>query len=204
MEPEKEKIDWLFLVLVPAFAALITIASFLYIQIYPASESAGGSNQKLVDDSRPPSWRLLMTFKAKDDFLRRVPDKVFDQTFATVSATSSTNDPDWVLYRNEEYGFEVEIPATWTIIKEFETVKTIGYEDIPAGSFEVRFASSPNDSKLSIVVTKEDLGDQVFELYGRLGYVGSSQEIKANEYRYFIVGQASGQVFDSFQTFDLK
>jgi len=204
MEPEKERVDWLFLVLVPAFVALIIIAGFLYFQIYPRQESGEILNQKPVDDSRPLRWRQLMTFKAKDDFLRRVPDKVFDQTFSTVSATSSTDDPNWVLYRNEEYGFEVEIPISWDIIKEFETAEWVDGDEIPAGSFEVRFAGSPNDSALVIVVTKEDLDDQVFKLYGRLGYVGSSQEIKANGYRYFIVGQTSGQVFDSLQTFDLK
>jgi len=145
----KPHVDWRFLIAVPVvFMVVIFTLFYLGFFIFPSADEAWETNNDIEKENQTPYWANLREYRS---------------SLSTTSATSTTADPDWMLYRNEEYGFEVEIPTDWDIIKEFETLTKVEFGSIPAGSFRVSFSPSPHDFFLDVIATSDQFDDLIFE-----------------------------------------
>lgn len=194
-EPSEPEINWRFIVAVPAvlivFLAIgITVLFYFGSIIFPSADEVRETASNQEEPDRSPYWINLAE----------------NSSLETISATSTTADPDWMLYRNEEYGFEVEIPTDWETMREYKTEKEIGYESVPAGSFKLNFPGL-GDYRLEIVVTSDQFNDYVFEEYDDWD-IDSPQIIESNGYTYFIIGQSNGNleiknhILKNFKTFN--
>lgn len=193
-ETELTKVNWRFLIAVPVAGILILFVLYLF---WPTNILAPMMEQtEQEEENQTPYWANLREYRS---------------SLSTISATSTTDNPNWMLYRNEEYGFEIEIPTDWDIIKEFETVKEVeNSQDIQAGSFRIGFNSRPEDSALTIISTSDNLNDGVLEQYSSYTYSTSSRIINTGKNYFFIIFNESisdqeeqnNHMSESFKTFD--
>jgi hypothetical protein len=143
------KTNWRFLIAVPVVFLIVIFALFyLGFFVFPSTDEVWEANNDIERENQTPYWANLREYRS---------------SLSTISSTSTTADPDWMLYRNEEYGFEVEVPTGWDIIKEFETLTEVEFGSIPAGSFRVSFSPSPHDFFLDVIATSGQFDDLIFE-----------------------------------------